>query len=131
MDHLQEGIDKGAIGLLTKGIFPRMTQTFAQPLVDQAEEAADSNRAIPPYDASANDPSDVYPLHGIIPDVEWKALSVSPFEEAGNHKEWTALLPYKTSNWVQSHIKGMVGKLSGSKRKTLCVSNIAHYETFR
>ena len=31
MDHLQEGIDKGAVGLLTKGISPCTTPTFAQP----------------------------------------------------------------------------------------------------
>ncbi|KAJ6630081.1 Rpa49 subunit specific to nuclear RNA polymerase I [Mycena sp. CBHHK59/15] len=52
MDFVMAGIDKAAEGLMTK---------------EEAKEVADSNRPVPPFSATATDPADVYPLHGIIP----------------------------------------------------------------
>ncbi|KAF8064010.1 Rpa49 subunit specific to nuclear RNA polymerase I [Lyophyllum atratum] len=89
MDHLQQGIDKGAAGLMT---------------AEEAKEEADKNRLIPPFDAAAVDPDDSYPLHGIIPEVEWKALSVSAFYQAEGDKERLALLHYKWSSWINQHV---------------------------
>ncbi|KAL1673243.1 RNA polymerase I associated factor, A49-like protein [Schizophyllum commune] len=90
MGHVMEGIDKGAENLLTK---------------EEAKEAADANRLVPPYDAATDDPMDVYPLHGVIPEPEWKALSVSAFEQAAGFAERRALLPAWRSEWLQYHLR--------------------------
>ncbi|KAG6868782.1 hypothetical protein C0993_010709 [Termitomyces sp. T159_Od127] len=89
MNHLQQGIDRGAAGLLTH---------------EEAKEEADKNRLIPPFDAIAVDPEDSYPLHNIIPEVEWKALSISAFDQATGPNERKALLPFKWSNWINGHV---------------------------
>ncbi|GLB44229.1 putative rpa49 subunit specific to nuclear rna polymerase i [Lyophyllum shimeji] len=102
MDHLQEGIDKGAAGLMT---------------AEEAKEEADKNRLIPPFDAAATDPEDVYLLHNIIPEVEWKALSVSQFDQAGSDKERVALLPFKWSNWLNKHVNAEHEEAEPQKRR--------------
>jgi len=93
--------------------------------LDEAKEAADSNRLIPPFDASATDPADVYPLHSIIPEKEWKALSTSPFEQAGSDNDRKALLFFRWSGWLNSHVTGKreaQGKTSKARKETLCVA---------
>ncbi|RDB23792.1 DNA-directed RNA polymerase I subunit rpa49 [Hypsizygus marmoreus] len=105
MDHLQHGIDKGAVGLMTQ---------------DEAKEVADTNRPIPPFDTVATDPADIYPLHSIIPDVEWKALSISALEQAGGDQERKALLPFKWSDWINTHLKSQrEDESQKSKKKNL------------
>ncbi|KAJ2923265.1 hypothetical protein H1R20_g13827, partial [Candolleomyces eurysporus] len=84
MGHVMDSIQKGAQGLMT---------------TDEAKEFADSNRLIPSFDATATEPGDVYPLHNIIPEAEWKALSVSAFDSTTNDKERLALLPHRSSEW--------------------------------
>jgi len=89
MDFVMDGIDKGAIGLPTQ---------------EEAKEAVNSNRLVPPFDASTTDPADVYPLHGIIPDAEWKSLSISALEQANSSKDKKALLFFKWSDWINAHV---------------------------
>ncbi|KAL1699733.1 RNA polymerase I associated factor, A49-like protein, partial [Schizophyllum commune] len=95
--HVMGGIDKGAGNLLTKGTCLIM--------LISPQEAADANRLVPPYDAATDDPMDVYPLHGVIPEPEWKALSVSAFEQAAGFAERRALLPAWRSEWLQYHLR--------------------------
>jgi len=84
---------------------------------EEAKEEADKNRLIPPFDAAATDPEDVYPLHGIIPEVEWKALSVSAFEQEESNKERVAHLHYKWSNWVNTHVNAKREDSKSPRRK--------------
>ncbi|KAG5339886.1 hypothetical protein C0989_003104 [Termitomyces sp. Mn162] len=102
MDHLQQGIDKGAVGLMTS---------------EEAKVEADKNRLIPPFDITAIDPEDSYPLHNIIPEVEWKALSISAFDQAAGPGERKALLPFKWSNWINSHINATCADTHSPKRR--------------
>ncbi|KAG6902638.1 hypothetical protein C0995_013763 [Termitomyces sp. Mi166 len=102
MDHLQQGIDKGAAGLMT---------------TEEAKEEADKNRLIPPFDATAVDPEDSYPLHNIIPEVEWKALSISAFDQAAGPSERKALLPFKWSDWINSHVNMTYADTESPKRR--------------
>ncbi|TRM63299.1 RNA polymerase I associated factor, A49-like protein [Schizophyllum amplum] len=90
MDHVMQGIDKGAENLLTK---------------EEAKEAADANRLVPAYNDTTDDPMDVYPLHSMIPESEWKALSVSAFEQASSFEERRALLPSWRSEWIRGHLR--------------------------
>ncbi|KAF5326627.1 hypothetical protein D9611_000864 [Ephemerocybe angulata] len=106
MDYVMESIQKGAEGLMT---------------ADEAKTFADENRLIPPFDASATEPDDVYPLHGIIPEAEWKALSVSAFDAASNEKERLALLPHRYSEYIKQELTRITsgGMSPKQKRKNL------------
>jgi DNA-directed RNA polymerase I subunit RPA49 len=77
---------------------------IAHHFLDEARDEADSNRLIPPHNGGAEDPADVYPLHGIIPEAEWKAVSISALTHAKDDREARALLPYRRSNWVNQHL---------------------------
>ncbi|KAG2143922.1 Rpa49 subunit specific to nuclear RNA polymerase I [Suillus cothurnatus] len=52
----------------------------------------------------ALNPSDIYPLHNMIPKPEWKALSISNYMSAGGDTERVALLPFKRSHWINDHL---------------------------
>ncbi|KAF8901069.1 RNA polymerase I associated factor, A49-like protein [Gymnopilus junonius] len=104
MGHIMDSIEKGAQGLLT---------------AEESKEAADKNRLIPPFSADVTDPAEVYPLHDIIPEAEWKTLSISSFDAAQTHWERIALLPYQKSDWVNDHLKTLVNSTSKSKKKKI------------
>ncbi|KAJ2915099.1 hypothetical protein MD484_g5302, partial [Candolleomyces efflorescens] len=102
MNYVMDSIQKGAEGLMT---------------TDEAKEFADSNRLIPSFDATATEPNDVYPLHNIIPEAEWKALSVSAFDSTTNDKERLALLPHRHSDWVRRQLKAITTSKDSAKTK--------------
>ncbi|KAK2465155.1 hypothetical protein APHAL10511_002847 [Amanita phalloides] len=104
MDFVMEGIEKGSGGLLTQ---------------EGAKETADTNRLIPSYSASATEPKNIYPLHGIIPESEWKTLSVSAFEQAESERDRIALLPFQSSEWINSHLRRLMAESGKVKRKNL------------
>lgn len=83
---------------------------------EETKEAADNNRLIPPFSTEATDPADVYPLHSIIPEAEWKALSITPFDAAADMKQKKAMLPYQRSNWVNEHLKTLDTSTSKNKK---------------
>ncbi|KAJ3515004.1 hypothetical protein NLJ89_g2033 [Agrocybe chaxingu] len=72
MSYVMDGIEKGAGNLLTTGLF--------------------LNYSLLVMELTS---SDVYPLHNIIPEAEWKALSVSAFDVAETDKDKIALLAYR------------------------------------
>ncbi|TEB30416.1 Rpa49 subunit specific to nuclear RNA polymerase I [Coprinellus micaceus] len=102
MDYVMESIDKGAEGLMTS---------------EEAKEFADSNRLIPTFDATATEPTDVYPLHNIVPEAEWKALSVSAFDATPNEKERFALLPFRYSTYIKQHLHTITSSAQAPKAK--------------
>ncbi|KAJ7452107.1 Rpa49 subunit specific to nuclear RNA polymerase I [Mycena galericulata] len=104
MDFVMAGIDKAAGGLMT---------------TEEAKELADTTRQVPPFDAAASDPADVYPLHGIIPESEWKLLPVSAFYEAGGEKERREALPFRRSSWVNSRIEATMEHKDKDKKRNL------------
>jgi DNA-directed RNA polymerase I subunit RPA49 len=58
----------------------------------------------------------VYPLHGIIPEVEWKTLSISAFEQASSDEERQSLLFYKWSKWINAHLRGKKEQSQGTSK---------------
>lgn len=132
MGFVMDGIDKGAVGLPTQGMYacsPSIPRISARNTclsflsIEEAKETLDSNRLVPPFDISATDSADVYPLHGIIPEVEWKTLSISAFEQATSDKDRQALLFFKWSKWINAHIAGkreQSQETSKGRKKTLC-----------
>ena len=104
-NHLQESIFKNTSTLPSKGLFDlfHARSCLTVPL-EEAKAKADSSRLIPHHDPDALNPSDVYPLHNMIPKPEWKALSVFAYMAANSSTERVALLPYKRSNWINDHL---------------------------
>ena len=90
-------------------------------VIEAAKDSANANRLIPPYNDQTTDLSEVYPLHGIIPETEWKAISVSAFEQAENIKDRQALFPARNSSWIYWHLKNMQGASIKGAKKKLCV----------
>ena len=70
------------------------------------------------------DPADVYPLHNIIPDAEWKAIPVSAFDTAQSHQERVQLLPYRKSDWIHHHLKKLAQKENKSNKNLYVVQRI-------
>ncbi|KAI9058825.1 RNA polymerase I associated factor A49-like protein [Trametes sanguinea] len=82
-----------------------MQNTESLPTADEAKAAADSNRLIPPYNADAQSPDEVYSLHDIIPEAEFNALPVSAFKSAKSLHDRIALLPFNRSDWLKLQLK--------------------------
>jgi DNA-directed RNA polymerase I subunit RPA49 len=58
----------------------------------------------------------VYALHDIIPEKEWKAISVSALANADSHENRIAALPHRRSNWVNQHLAQAFTSDSPNKR---------------
>ena len=89
-------------------------------MAEESQGTIDKNRLIPPFDTTATEPADIYPLHDIIPEAEWKALSVSAFDTAQTDKERIAILAFRKSTWLNDHLKALVGVSGKSKKKNMC-----------
>ncbi|GBE87161.1 RNA polymerase I associated factor, A49-like protein [Sparassis latifolia] len=106
--------------------------TGSLPTREEAKASADSNRLIPPHDANAQRPDDVYAIHDIIPDNELNALSVSAFKAAETDLQRVALLPYSKSHWVNQHLRLLFSapKLKKSEMKILLyISSMFAFKT--
>lgn len=115
VDHLQESIQKS---------------TQALPSKEEAQATADSTRLVPPYNAEATIPSDVYSLHSIIPEAEWKTLSATPFLVVGQNQR-TPLLPFKRSKWINQHLHSICESTSPSKTNIKILLYISYMMVFR
>ncbi|KAI3612708.1 rpa49 subunit specific to nuclear rna polymerase i [Moniliophthora roreri] len=92
MQHVMDGIEKGAENLMT---------------TEEAKETEDSNRLIPKFNATTSDPAEVYPLHNIIPEAEWKIINTSEFDTTKLAGDMTGLLPTARPEWIQNHLKSL------------------------
>ncbi|KAI6142439.1 Rpa49 subunit specific to nuclear RNA polymerase I, partial [Pisolithus tinctorius] len=115
VDHLQESIQKS---------------TPALPSEEEAQATADSTRLVPPYNAEATVPSEVYPLHNIIPETEWKTLSEAPFVVVGQNQR-IPLLPFQRSKWINQHLHSICDSSSPSKTNIKILQYIAYMMLFR
>jgi DNA-directed RNA polymerase I subunit RPA49 len=86
---------------------------------EESKETTDKNRLIPLFDTTATEPGDIYPLHDIIPEAEWKALSVSALDAVQTDRERIAMFPFRKSTWVNDHLKALDGASGKSKKKNL------------
>ncbi|KIO01814.1 hypothetical protein M404DRAFT_721361 [Pisolithus tinctorius Marx 270] len=114
VDHLQESIQKSTQALLSK---------------EEAQATADSTRLVPPYNAEATVPSEVYPLHNIIPETEWKTLSEAPFVVVGQNQR-IPLLPFQRSKWINQHLHSICDSSSPGKTNIKILQYIAYMMLF-
>jgi DNA-directed RNA polymerase I subunit RPA49 len=70
------------------------------------EESVNAARLIPAYDADAQRPEDIYPLHNIIPELEWAALAglLPKLKNATDDRARARLLPNARSDWIRQHL---------------------------
>ncbi|KAG9308698.1 Rpa49 subunit specific to nuclear RNA polymerase I [Chiua virens] len=115
-DHLQD-------------IIQRNTQ--ALPSKEEARAMADGARLVPPYNSDAETPSEIYPLHNVIPEAEWKTLSPSAIIQASTSKERTALLTYQRSKWINQHLDLVCASPSPSKTHAKILMYISIMMSFR
>jgi DNA-directed RNA polymerase I subunit RPA49 len=95
------------------------------------EESANAARLIPAYDADAQRPEDIYPLHNIIPELEWAALdSVLPkLKNAADDRARARLLPNARSDWLRQHLM-LAYSSSKPKSKIVFVPIFSSYTIF-
>ncbi|KAH7882046.1 Rpa49 subunit specific to nuclear RNA polymerase I [Phlebopus sp. FC_14] len=115
-DRLQESIQRN---------------TEALPSKEEAQATADNTRLVPKYNPDAITASEIYPLHNIISQAEWKALSPTPFLHASTSKERIALLPYQRSSWINQHLNLVCASPSPSKTDIKILLYISAMMTFR
>ena len=84
---------------------------------DELKSNIHGNRLIPPFNPSASDPSEVYSLHDIIPEAEWKAISTHPFKHVTKSEEFVELLPHRGSNWLKQHVNLIVERSLLNKKQ--------------
>jgi DNA-directed RNA polymerase I subunit RPA49 len=70
------------------------------------EDSANAARLIPAYNADAERPEDIYPLHNIVPEPEWAALDglLSKLKNAADDRSRVRLLPNARSDWLRQHL---------------------------
>jgi hypothetical protein len=75
-------------------------------LSEKMEDSANAARLIPAYNADAERPEDIYPLHNIVPEPEWAALSglLSKLKNAADDRSRARLLPNARSDWLRQHL---------------------------
>ena len=73
---------------------------------EKMEESANAARLIPAYNADAERPEDIYPLHNIVPEPEWAALDglLSKLKNAADDRSRARLLPNARSDWLRQHL---------------------------
>ena len=85
--------------------------------VEEATEIADSNRLIPPHNANASRPEDVYKLSDIIPDAEFNALPVNQIVSAASFEDRIAFMPFKRSEWIKQSLRSSFEEGKPNKKK--------------
>jgi DNA-directed RNA polymerase I subunit RPA49 len=70
------------------------------------EESANAARLIPAYNADAERPEDIYPLHHIIPEPEWATLDglLHKLKNATDDYSRARLLPNARSDWLRQNL---------------------------
>jgi DNA-directed RNA polymerase I subunit RPA49 len=86
------------------------------------EESANATRLIPAYDADAQRPEDIYPLHNIISETEWAAIDtlLPQLKNAADDHARVRLLPNTRSDWFRQHLM-LAYSSSKPKAKIVCV----------
>jgi DNA-directed RNA polymerase I subunit RPA49 len=70
------------------------------------KDVVNAARLIPGYNADAQRPEDIYPLHNIIPEQEWAALDGLLHKLKNEHDDRARirLLPNARSDWLRQHL---------------------------
>ena len=86
------------------------------------EDVVNSARLIPVYNADAERPEDVYPLHNVIPEQEWAALDnlLHKLKNEPDDRARVRMLPNARSDWLRQHLV-LAYSVPKPKSKLVCV----------
>ena len=130
--NLQSTIEGNTTNLPTQGRFQihspsPLASRLSYLLLEQAKSTADDSRLIPPFNADAERPDDVYPIANIITDAGWNSISISAMLKAENDRDRTALLPYNRSTWIKQKVsEAFSGRKPNKATLYLCPSFISY-----
>ena len=125
---LQSTIEGNTANLPTQGQFQLTLKSFSPNLLsEQAKATADDSRLIPPFNADAERPDDVYPIANIITDAEWNSISISAMLKAETDRDRTALLPYNRSAWIKQKVREAFGGRKPNKTNLYLPRSFASY----
>lgn len=87
-------------------LFPVKCLAHIRGLLEKLEDSTNAARLIPAFNADAKSPEDIYPLHNIIPELEWAAMgSLLPKLKNGSDDHARArMLPNARSDWLRQHL---------------------------
>ncbi|CAG8569251.1 5774_t:CDS:2 [Ambispora gerdemannii] len=74
------------------------------PSTEQVNSDIDANRNIPPYNAQATEPANVYKLEDIVPTNELNMVPIKQILDATTSEEALQLFPFKNSKYITSHL---------------------------
>ncbi|CAO3667822.1 unnamed protein product [Umbelopsis vinacea] len=89
----------------------------AVPTMDEIKEDQEKERPVPPYDASATAPADIYNLDDIISPEELNAVPIKDILKCTNLQEIQEHLPYTLSEFVNSRLLSIVASKGKVDRK--------------
>lgn len=89
----------------------------AVPTMDEIKEDQEKERPVPPYDASATAPADIYNLDDIISPEELNAVPIKEILKCTNLQEIQEHLPYTLSEFVNSRLLSIVASKGKVDRK--------------
>ncbi|KLO18764.1 Rpa49 subunit specific to nuclear RNA polymerase I [Schizopora paradoxa] len=99
--HIQESIE---------------AKTQSLPTQEKAKELEDESRNIPPFNAEAKTPSEVYELHKIIPQAEFNAIDINEILQASSDYERMSSVPSRRSDWVRHHVSSICNSSKPDKK---------------
>ncbi|BGP43179.1 DNA-directed RNA polymerase I subunit rpa49 [Rhodotorula kratochvilovae] len=100
-------------GAHVAGLQSHLQETIASasstlPSAEDVENDANARRPIPPFDASAATPNEVYDLSAVVSPAELSAVDLSAYISAPDFRERRQLLPYRRSDWVSTKLRQLL-----------------------
>lgn len=105
--HERNKVDVGVMEAVADVLQDRIEEgTENLPTQEKMEDVVNAARLIPAYNADAQRPDDIYPLHGIIPEQEWAALDglLHKLRNETDDRARVRLLPNARSDWLRQHL---------------------------
>lgn len=111
-------------------VFVVRNASLIKGLSEKLEDSVNAARLIPAYNADAERPEDIYPLHNIVPEPEWAALgSLLPkLKNAVDDRSRARLLPNARSDWLRQHL--MLAYSSPKPKSKIAFVTIVSYPVF-
>lgn len=98
-------IDATALADIQSDLVSSVTvSTASLPSQEQVQAKLEEGRPIPPHNATAENVEDIYPLHGIVPAREWKAIRVDAIFAAEDAAARQELFPAGSSPYISKRL---------------------------
>jgi DNA-directed RNA polymerase I subunit RPA49 len=93
----------------------------AVPTIDMIKEDQENQRPVPPYDASATAPADIYNMDDIVSAEELNAVPIKDVLKCTNLQELKEQLPYTLSEFVNTRVLSIINSKGKIDRKQVRV----------